>query len=242
MNQPMMNCTIWALLGALCALSPAHAELRLAAYAIPGVFAVDKSGDYDKVMARISATSDLKFNYAAIAPDQLEADFKAGKLDCVIPLDARFWAEPGKFFNSVPLNVAKIYIFSRNDVGPYTSFSQLRGKKVGARQGMPYGPKYEAAELNAELAENDNANVVKLAAGTIDAFVAYVPDMWSWASTKRQPLPNHDRNNPADVHRDAFLCRDTPAAHQFMNAFDAAVIKLRDAGELKQILGRSFVP
>jgi ABC-type amino acid transport substrate-binding protein len=222
--------------------SAANAEVRLGVYAIPGLFTADKSGDYDKILSRAFAIANLDVSYIRAEPEQIEADFKSNKLDCVIPLDERFWSESGKFFNSAPLNTAKIYIFSGKDDGPYTSFEQLKGKKVGARQGMPYGPKFDAAKLNAVLVNDDDENAKKLAAGSIDAFVAYVPDMWVWSVTRRSTLPNHDRAKPADVHRDAFLCRDTQAARDFVKAFDNAVKTMKSSEELQKLLGRSYVP
>jgi ABC-type amino acid transport substrate-binding protein len=220
----------------------AHAQVRLGAYAIPGVFEADKSGDYDKVLARLAASGGPKLDYVVAPPARLEDDFKAGKLDCIIPLDARFWVEPGKFVNSEPLNIAKIYIFSRAADGPYTSVAQLKGKKVGARRGMPYGPKFDAAGLTVDLVTEDNLNVQKLLANRIDAFVAYVPDMWQWAADKKQPLPHHDAAKPLETHKDAFLCKDSPAARDFVKAFDAATVKLRGTGELQKMLGASYVP
>lgn len=220
----------------------AQAQLRLGAYAIPGVFESNKTGDYDKVLARLTASGGPKMDYAVAPPARIDDEFKSGKLDCIIPLDSRFWHESGKFFNSEPLNIAKIYIFSRNGEGPYTSPDQLKDKRVGVRRGFNYGPKFDAAGLKPSEVNDDNVNVEKLNGNRIDAFVAFVPDMWQWAAEKKQALPNHKADSPMETHKDAFLCIDTPATRDFVKSFDASLVKLRASGELKKMLGTSYVP
>lgn len=237
-----MKRTFCLAIGLFAAAATVEAAPKLGAYAIPGVFELDKTGSYDKALARVASEAGLSLDYAVLAPGRVEDDFKQHKLDCVIPLDARFWSSAEKVINSEPLNVAKIYVFSRAGDGPYTSVEQLKGKRVGARRGMPYGPKYDGSGIKAELVNDDGQNVQKLNAKRIDAFLAYVPDMWQWASASKQPLPNHDEQQPFDIHKDAFLCRDTAATREFLKAFDAAVVKIRASGELQRILGSSYVP
>jgi ABC-type amino acid transport substrate-binding protein len=229
-------------IGLIAAAATVEAAPKLGAYAIPGVFELDKTGSYDKALARVASEAGLSLDYVVLAPGRIEDDFKQHKLDCVIPLDARFWSSTEKVVNSEPLNVAKIYVFSRAGDGPYTSVEQLKGKRVGARRGMPYWAKYDRSGINVELVNDDGQNVQKLNANRIDAFLAYVPDMWQWARDSKQPLPNHDGQQPLAIHKDAFLCRDSAATREFLKAFDAAVVKIRASGELQRILGSAYVP
>ena len=90
----------------------ANAQVKLGAYAIPGVIETNKSGDYDKIIAKIGAVTGNTINYEVLPAAQLESAFRSGKIDCFFPLDARFWDGKEKL-NSEPLNVAKIYIFSK---------------------------------------------------------------------------------------------------------------------------------
>lgn len=236
--KPAIFLTLGLLAGAACV----QAAPKLGAYAIEGVFEPAKTGVYDKVLTQLSKQSGLALDYAVLAPGRAEEDFKQHKLDCVIPLDSRYWSGAGNFINTQPLNVAKIYLFSRPTEGPYTSLEQLKGKRIGARRGMPYGPKYASSGVESELVNEDDQNVQKLNAKRIDAFLAYVPDMWQWASDKKQPLPHYDQAHPFDTHADAFLCHDTADTRAFLKVFDAAVVKMRASGELQKLLGSSYVP
>jgi hypothetical protein len=235
-----MRLVVAAVMGVL-ACAPAQSAPKVVAMAIPGVFETDKSGDYDKVFARMQAGG-AAVDYAVLAPGRAEAEFRERKFACFVPFDVRFWSGAEKLVNSQPVNVAKIYLFSRPGEGPYTSLDQLKGKRLGARRGLPYGPKLGSSGLTPELVNEDDQNVQKLAAKRIDAFLAYVPDMWLWAAEKKQPLPNHAKDQPFEVHNDALLCWDTPENRAYLKTFDAMMLKLRASGELQKILGPSFVP
>jgi ABC-type amino acid transport substrate-binding protein len=235
-----MRCLAAFILMIMASVPAAQAAPKIVALAIPGVFEADKSGDYDKVLAKVAANG-VTVDYSVIAPGRAEADFKERKFACTMPIDVRFWPGKEKLVNSEPMNVVKIFLFSRTGEGPYTSLDQLKGKLIGARRGIPYGPKLAASGMTPELVNEDDQNVQKLQAKRIDAFLAYVPDMWFWAKDKKQPLPNHDKDHPVDIHRDALLCHDTPENRAYIKAFDAEVVKLRASGELQKILGPSFV-
>jgi hypothetical protein len=93
----------------LLALSNAIAgagEVKLGVVGIPGVLEVNKSGDYDKVLARVAAVAGKPFNYVVLPPNRIEAELKSGDIDCLLPMDARYWKEKGNYVNSEPLNAA----------------------------------------------------------------------------------------------------------------------------------------
>lgn len=239
-----MKSILVAALAASLAVSLHAAEVKIIGYQIPGVVETDKSGTYDKIVAKIAADTNSPVNYTSLPAARAEDEFKRGHFDCIFPLDARFWtnSEKGKLINSEPINVAKIYIFSKAGEGPYTSLEPLKGKVVGLRRGFSYGPKTADSGVNFEEVTDDDQNVYKLKMGRISAFMAYVPDMWFWAKDKNQSLPNHDASQPFETHKDAFLCRGGPATEAFIKTFDAGLIKLRNAGELKSMLGETYVP
>ena len=219
----------------------AVAEVKLGAYVIPGVLEVNKSGDYDKILTKVGEAGGVAVNYSVLPAARLEDEFKAGNLDCIFPLDARFWDGKEKL-NSEPVNVAKIYIFSKAGDGPYTNLDALKGKTVGVRNGISYGPKTNTTAVKFDAVSDDDKNVQKLNAGRIAAFLSFVPDMWFWSKEKKMALPNYDPKQPLDTHKDAFLCRDSKSTQDFVKQFNAGVVKLRGSGELKALLGDSYVP
>jgi ABC-type amino acid transport substrate-binding protein len=217
----------------------AHAAPKIAALGISGLFAPDKSGDYDKVLAKV-ASSGVEVNYTVFAPARANVEFSSGQYACLAPAIGLPESNE-KLVNSQPLNFVKMYLFSRPGEGPYTSLDQFRGKRLGARRGMGYGRELKNSGVTLEFVNTDDQNVQKLAAKRIDAFLAYVPDMWLWASDKKQPLPNHDKEHPLNIHKDMLLCRDTPEVRAYLKLFDAAIVKMRASGELRKVLGLSYV-
>lgn len=237
--RTLITCTLT--MATVLASLTAQADVKLGAYVIPGVLETNKSGDYDKILQKIAEAGEVPVNYAVLPAARLEDEFKAGSLDCIFPLDARFWDGSEKF-NTEPINVAKIYLFSKAGDGPYTSLDALKGKTVGVRNGISYGPKAKTTVVKFDAVADDDKNVQKLNAGRIAAFLSFVPDMWFWAKDKKQALPNFDPKQPLDTHKDAFLCRDSKATQDFVKKFNAGVVKLRSSGELKALLGDSYVP
>jgi len=228
-------------IGAMLLPLAAWADVKLGAYVIPGVLETNHSGDYDKILKKVGMAGGMPMSYAVLPAARLEDEFKAGSLDCIFPVDARFWGGSEKL-NTEPLNVAKIYIFSKAGDGPYTNLDALKGKTVGVRNGISYGPKANTTAVKFDPVADDDKNVQKLNAGRIAAFLSFVPDMWFWSKDSKQALPNYDPKQPFDTHKDAFPCRDSKAVQDFVKQFNSLVVKMRGSGELKALLGDSYVP
>lgn len=217
------------------------AEVNLGAVGIPGLLTQDKSGTYDKILARVGVVRGKPINYIVLSPARAESGLRSGALDCIIPFDHRFFTSAETLLNSAALNTAKIYLFSRPGEGPYNNLEQLSGKIVGIRRGMPYGPKLDE-KVKTEAVNNDDQNVAKLALRRIDAFLAYVPDMWLWAKKNNTALPNYSVDKPIDIHQDAFLCRDSVETRKFLQSFNKALGTMQKSGELRTLLGEFYVP
>lgn len=112
----------------------------------------------------------------------------------------------------------------------------LKGKKVGIRSGMPYGNRIEGAGLTLVEARTIEANVKKLDAGRIDAFIAYVPDAYAtFEAMGIEHLP-HSVDAPIAVHEDALLCRNDKGGEDIVAKFNSALSELEKSGELGRIL------
>ena len=104
----------------------------------------------------------------------------------------------------VELTGANLSAGMQLDAGPgvrvaLSRLSDLKGMKVGVRTGMPYGSRVEKAGLNLIKAKTDEANVKKLKAGRIDAFLAYTPDMMTvFQDLGMSPLP-HAADKPVAI-------------------------------------------
>ncbi len=227
-----------ALAGALSTATLA-AEPQIVALEIDGLFQKDGQGLYDQVFAAVNQTSGTDLSIQVVAPARSFQEFESGAAACILPANVNpdFYSFSFETVQSVPWFVAKVYLFTAAGSEPVSDLSALVGKKVGVRSGMPYGNKIESAGLNLVKARTIEANIKKLAAGRIDAFLAYYPDVYATFETAgMEPLP-HVVDAPIAVHEDALLCRTDMGGDAIVTKFNAALQKLEESGALADILG-----
>lgn len=216
-----------------------NAAVTLGAYDIPTLLQKDGKGSYDLIFAEVNKIAGKNWRYQVLPPSRVDKDFASKVLDCIIPLDKDFFAG-GNVMQSDFFNMAKIYIFTKEGSQPLAGVADLKGLKVGARRGMPYGPEFDAAGLKVNYSNTIEQNIKKVQAGRIDAFVAYVPDAWfAFKSLGLKMLPHNDV--PMIVHEDGFLCHDTPDSRLFIKEFNTALTQLKNSGKLKTMLGDTYV-
>ncbi|MCP4264532.1 MAG: amino acid ABC transporter substrate-binding protein [Candidatus Brocadiaceae bacterium] len=215
----------------------ASAEMNLVGYDIPTLTQVDGQGAYDKIINQVKSVSGKNWNYTVMPPARADNAFSSGSADCIGPLDKDFYTG-GDVIQTDYFNIAKIYIYTAEGSTALTSAEQLKGKNVGARKGMPYGPDFDSAGLKVSYVSSIDKNLKKLKAGRLDAFVAYVPDAWFVPGV--QAL-SHDENKPLAVHEDAFTCKNTTAAQAFVKEFNAALAELKSSGKVREILGDTYI-
>lgn len=195
-------------------------EIKLMAYDIPAILQADKQGEYDLIIEQVNKLQQQKWRYAIAPPARVDSMFESNLIDCILPYDKAFY--PGtKVINSAPLNIAKARIYSLSTES--MSLNALKGKKVGARIGMLYGPEFDALKLDIKYVNSVEQNVEKLLSQRIDAFVAWSPDVEAVLLKKGLTLISSE---PFVVHNEAFLCHDTPVSRAFIILFNEGIDKL----------------
>lgn len=213
-------------------------ENSVAALQVDGLFQKDGQGLYDQVFTAVQKHAAGLIESQTVAPNRALQDFESGKVACLSPANTNtnFYKFSFATTQSKPMSVAKIYIFSKAGSAPISDLSALQGMKVGVRSGMPYGAQVTSSGLKLIEARTIEANVRKLEAGRIDAFIAYVPDAYSaFENMGIDKLP-HAENTPIAVHEDALLCRNDKGGEQIVSQFNAALDELEQSGELARIL------
>lgn len=214
-------------------------EISVGSMLIPGLFTKAKDGVYDQAMASAATQSGVTINNTVLPPARAIAQFEAGQVDCLAPADVDFFNLAFATVQSKPFNLGKIYIYTKAGSTPLQSLSELQGKKVGIRNGMPYGNEFDSMGLNATGAGTIESNIKKVQAGRLDAFLGYVPDAWTaFEALGMDPLPHAEK--PIAIHEDSILCRDTPATRSAINALDGALDEMKASGALKAIMGSGY--
>ena len=224
---------------AIASSGAALAATKIVAMKIDGLYQKDGKGLYDQIVAAAAKQSGQGIEIQVVAPNRALKDFESGKYACVSPANTNpdFYDFKFSTVESKSMTTAKIYIFTKAGSQPITDLASLKGKKVGICKGLPYGAKVEGAGLKLIKAGSDEANVKKLMAGRIDAFLAYTPDMYTvFRAMGIKPLA-HDANKPVAVHEDTILCRKDKGGDAIVAAFNKGFQGIEKSGELAKILG-----
>lgn len=208
---------------------------------IEGLHQKDEQGVYDQILkqalSKVTAPATLHLN----APDESASNFESCSNCCHSPANnsPSFYDWEGDVIELTAMNYAKVYIFSAPGKPAFSSFEQLNGKRVGARDGMDYGKDVSASGVPLIPADSITSNIKKLDAGELDAFIAFVPDAYlAFNSLNIKPYP-HSERTPMAIHIDRVICRGAPK--EFTNALDGAMKELRKNGTMRRILGDTFV-
>ena len=200
----------------------ALAQVTIYSTDIPGLHQKDGQGDYDKIINKSVVKSGLA-KLVVLPPARTVAKFKQCSNCCYSPANKNpeFYDFGANYVETKPMGVAKIYIFTRSGEKVISSLSQLKGKRVGARRGMPYGKTFDNSGLKVELVNTIAQNIKKLKVGRIYAFIAYIPDAYTvFEKMGMKPLP-HAKDKPVAVHEDNLVCKGVSPS--FIKKFNKAL-------------------
>lgn len=232
-----------ALLVTLCLSlsSLSSGEIIVLTQEIPGVHQKDGLGAYDTILKQFHFPSETLV-IKQVPPARAESIFSQCSNCCLSPAnknpDIHSYKED--VFETLPMNVAKVYIFSQRGQGVIIKgIDALKHKAIGVRRGMNYGKRFANAGLSLEAVDSLAQNFGKLEKKRLDAVVAYIPDAYIlFNQEKIKPFP-HSIHHPITIHNDALICRGVP--NDFISAFNQHIKKYRANGKLKAILGDAYV-
>ena len=136
------------------------AEVIIYGMNIPGLHESSGGGIYDK-MINDSLVSSGKASLKVVPPARAENNFASCTNCCMSPanLNPDFYDYGPEVIETEPMGIAKVHIFSPPGAPAVSSLSDLKGKKIGIRNGMPYGKAFEAAGLKTSAATDLAKNI-----------------------------------------------------------------------------------
>lgn len=204
----------------------AFSQVTIIGIDIPGLHQKNGGGEYDNII-NAGIVKNGKATLEVHPPVRAKDKFDNCTNCCFSPANKNpdFYEFGSGYVQTNPMAVAKIYIWTKKGSmkTAISSLSDLKGKKVGIRHGMPYGKTFEKAKLNTEAVKTIEQNIKKLNRGRIDAFVAYVPDAYAaFQKLGIEPYP-HAKDKPIAVHEDALVCKGV--SKQFIKDFNRSLKK-----------------
>ncbi|WP_438465714.1 hypothetical protein [Marinomonas sp. PE14-40] len=187
---------------------------------IPGLHNNDGQGIYD-VMIRDATGRDVLIMPPARAVNAYDSCTDC----CISPANKNpdFYEYGDGHIVSSPMFTAQIFIFSKPGDAAINDVALLKGKKVGARKGMPYGNHVESSGARFMKVDQLTKNIKKLERGSLDYMVAYTPDIYdAFYSAGKDPFP-HTKTSPVASHEDSLLCKDTPENQALIKKLNDAI-------------------
>lgn len=225
----MKNLYVSAVVLSLICSAPASAEGKLFATNLDGLIQPDGKGMYDQVLKIMG------ISYEALPAARAEDEMRASS-DCMFPIDRRFLKINADFVQSKPIDTIPLHIYSKD--GKTQTLADLKGKKLGLRLGLNYGPRVNELQRSGqkvELAPNLLSALKKLEAGRIDVVIEFKVDMDEMAK-KNASFKFVASKEPVDTHADAMTCVNTPGNQKLMEDFNSALDKERNA--VNKIIGK----
>lgn len=202
---------------------------------IPGLHNSSFNGVYDKIIAKaiVDSPSTILENYP---PARADAVFAGCTNCCISPSNnnPEFYDYGDEVVTTTPFNIAKIYLFTAPGTEPLTELAQLDGKVIGIRYGMPYGKRFDDANITKFPVSDLREHLSLMELGLIDAFLAYVPDIYNMFQEEGvKPYP-HAAEYPYALHLDALSCKGVPS--EFIKYFNYQLKIMKENGVLQTLL------
>ncbi|MBL4906820.1 MAG: hypothetical protein JKX94_05150 [Sneathiella sp.] len=183
-------------------------KLDVAAYKIPNVLEPDGSGEYNKILKKITSKTGIVFHLDVLPIARARAGYKNGDYDCLIPLDPIFEQQHQDHLQSISFYEARLYAFTQREKAPITDIRGLDGLRVGGELGMPYTPELTRIIGN-NKAKSLKSLVEMLALNRYEAILAYTPDILELLKLEGPDVLSYDLQFPLAIYKDSLTCRPT---------------------------------
>lgn len=229
---------------ALAALAPAPAALAaepvvFATFRIPIHVESESRGLFVQVVreaADLAALAAVRID--VLPPPRAVRALAAGDSDALFPaLDVNFPNGATVARSTEALDCKEDFVFTRKGSTPYATLEALKGKRVGITRGYPYAREVtDNPAFVIEEAASDEANIRKLMAGRIDAFVLdEKTGVRAFDALGLAREMQYEATLPVSRQEVYVAFRDTAQGREQARQFSVGLRKLKTSGRYKAI-------
>lgn len=235
-NLHMRN---WLLpLGMLAVASAAHATVDIVTFPIPVHVESETKGLFIELTREIARMSNTDITIKIMPPPRAAHDYAEGKFAAMFPaLDVNF--APGQPITRTAesLDCKEDFVFTRKGAPFLKSIGDLAGKRVGITRGYPYARDVtENKTYTIEPALSDEANIRKLVAGHLDAFVLdEKTGLQAFEKLGLTAQVQYDRKLPVSRQDVYYAFQNNAEGQQLATRFSQALAKLKADGRYQKI-------
>lgn len=223
------------LAGATAQAQAGSSAIVMNSFAIPKLVVDSDNGLFVNLTKEAAKRAGVDVTIAINPTKRSIEEFEQGDIDSLMPATAEMLTKP--YAGSSPINIKRNLIFTKGPEPGPSNIAGLAGKRVGLTLGYTYGRAItESKDFTIELSPSDDANLKKLSAGRIDAFIA--EEKTGIAALKASGLTDivYDAASPVTRQESIIAFHDTPAGHDLATRFTAALDAMKADGTYARIM------
>nr|WP_315226152.1 transporter substrate-binding domain-containing protein [uncultured Albidiferax sp.] len=157
----------------LLSTAAAHGAVQMATFPIPVHVESDTKGLFVELVREVAKQAQTDIQIQVMPPPRAVQGFLGGSFGGLFPaLDVNFAANQPIVRTSEAIDCKEDFVFTKKGSPFLQTLADLKGKRVGITRGYPYAREVtDNTAYTVELANTDEANIQKLVAGYLDAFV-----------------------------------------------------------------------
>jgi polar amino acid transport system substrate-binding protein len=216
----------------------AQAQVEVTTYPIPVHVESNTSGLFVELTLAVARQAGTDIRISVLPPPRAVANFVSGQNAVLFPaLDVLFPVGAKIVRTREAIDCKEDFIFTRRGTPLLTALKDLKGRRVGITRGYPYAREVSQNGLfKVEEALSDEANIRKLMAGHIDAFV--LDEKTGVKAFQQMGLTGqmqYASGLPVSRQEVYYAFQNNAEGRKLAEGFSAALEKLKRDGQYQQI-------
>lgn len=218
--------------------SLAQAEILVTTYPIPALVESATSGLFIDLVQAVAAEARQPIRISIQPPPRAVQSFSSGSQAVLFPaLDVLFPVGTPIVRSKEAIDCKEDFVFTRSGAPLLNSLADLKGKRVGITRGYPYAREVSENSLyTVESASTDEANLQKLIAGRLDAFI--LDEKTGIRALQKDGLTQqvqYDPQHPVSRQEVYYAFQNNAEGKALAEQFSAALEKLKSDGRYQKI-------
>lgn len=224
-------------------LQAAKPELLFVAMELPVYMEAEGRGPLYEVHAQIVEQVEkalgVSISTQIVPPVRADQVYRSGKAAAFVP-DFCDVPAPIASVRSIPLARVQRHLFTAPNAASFSRLDQLKGKKVGLVRGYMYQLPEQTDFEKVMIISQRNA-LRMLISGRLDAILANPVEIAEISRDEALPMPNYQPEQPLVDKALCYTFPDDELGRHLAIATSAAILSLRDNGQLVHLLGASHI-
>jgi ABC-type amino acid transport substrate-binding protein len=235
-----MLCFFILLQSRLLHAEPLVDEVKIGLAQLPGVLSFEEdNAPYNKLLKTLINSLPFKVTVDYYPTARLNLLLNTSKLDCIFPIAKGEYVRPIPTINSQPINTISMHLFTLTPPA-LVKLEQIDGKILTYPRGYLFSNLLLNSNAMKMPVSSPSSAIGAMEKGRADAYLNYLPDLKFMLSSKEFGRLIFDKNKSLRTVSDVFECIDNSKNNTAISLINSELVKLKESGELKRILGTYY--